>query len=442
MSSAPQLTLVRGQVLHFLSDPGDALAADSYQYWADGALLIRDGHIADVGDYAQLQARHPAEMLGQAQNLDYSGRLVIPGLIDTHCHYPQCGVIASYGRQLLDWLNDFTFPAEAEFSDPETGRVTAEYFTERLLAHGTTTASVFSTVHPQSVDAFMEVALQKNLRMLSGKVMMDRNAPAYLCDSVADAERDCLQLIERWHGKGRLRYSITPRFAPTSTPAQLELAGQLYASRDNLHVQTHLSENVDEIAWVRELFPDCAGYLDVYSKYGLLGPRSIYAHCIHVNQEETRLLSQTGSAASFCPTSNTFLASGYFRHAELAEAGIRIGLGTDVGGGTSFSMLQTMGEAYRVSQYHHHPLPALRAWYLATLGGAQALYLDEFVGNFSIGKEADFIVVNPRATPELAFRLRKTDDLSIMLFALMILGDERCIETTHVMGRPVHSDKK
>lgn len=438
MPTPEQITLVRGQILHFLSDPGDALAEDSYQFWKDGALLIRDGHIADVGDYAQVQARLPVEELKQALKLDYSGRLVIPGLVDTHCHYPQCGVIASYGRQLLDWLNDFTFPAEAAFRDPETARATAEYFVERLLAHGTTTASVFSTVHPQSVDAFMEVALDHDLRMLSGKVMMDRNAPDYLCDSVAQAERDCMDLIERWHGRGRLRYSITPRFAPTSTPRQLELAGRLYASRDNLHIQTHLSENLAEIAWVKELFPDCNGYLDVYHRFGLLGARSIYAHCIHLNQEEIRIMSQTGSAVAFCPTSNTFLGSGYFRHAELSEAGMRIGLATDVGGGTSFSMLQTMGEAYKISQHHHRPLPALRAWYLATLGGAQALYLDEFIGNFEIGKEADFIVVDPRATPELEFRLRSTEELSITLFALMILGDERCIKATHIMGTQQH----
>jgi guanine deaminase len=430
--------LVRGQILHFLGDPGDQDVPETYQYWPDGALWLKDGKIAELGTFAELRTKIPPETLASAELFDYSGSLVLPGLIDTHCHYPQAGVIASFGRQLLDWLNDYTFPAEAAFGDPAVGKATAEYFINRLLAHGTTTASVFATVHPESVDAFMAEAHHRKLRMLTGKVMMDRNAPDNLLDTVAQAERDCVTLIERWHGRGRLRYSVTPRFAPTSTPAQLGLAGELYISRPDLHVQSHLSENSAEVAWVKTLFPDCRDYLDVYRRHGLVGPRTIYGHCIHLAPIELAEMAQLGAAAAFCPSSNLFLGSGFFSHAQTANAGVRVGLATDVGGGTSFSMLQTMGEAYKVSQVHQRPLSALRAWFLATLGGARALYLDEFIGNFLPGKEADFVVLDSRASPELDFRLKNSDKLGEHLFAMMILGDERCVKATHILGNPVH----
>lgn len=432
----PHHQLVHGQILHFLKDPGAADAADSYQYFPDGALWIEDGHIADVGPWADLLARIPPAVLGRAEVFDYSGKLVLPGLVDTHCHYPQSAIIASFGRQLLDWLNDYTFPVESSFSDPQVAQTTADYFVERLLAHGTTTASVFATVHPESVDAFMASAERHRLRMLCGKVMMDRHAPANLLDTVRAAERDSLALIERWHGKGRLRYSITPRFAPTSSIDQLVLAGELYASRPDLHVQSHLAENPDEIAWVGQLFPHCRDYLDVYAQYGLLGPRTIYGHCIHLAPVEIAEMARHGAAAAFCPTSNLFLGSGFFNHHAAQNAGIQVGLATDVGGGTSFSLIRTLGDAYKVSQLHRSPLPPLQAWYLATLGGAQALHLDAFIGNFGRGKEADFVVLEPRATPELAFRLDRRNSLEDQLFAMMILGDERCVVATHVMGRP------
>jgi len=438
-SLAPRYQLVRGQVLHFLRDPGEHDSADSYQYFPDGALWIEDGHIADLGPYTELIARLPPERLSSAEVFDYSGKMVLPGLIDTHCHYPQAGIIASFGRQLLDWLNDYTFPAEATFADPAVAEAAADYFVGRMLAHGTTTASVFSTVHAVSVDAFMGAAQRQNLRILTGKVMMDRNAPDRLLDTVASAERDNLALIERWHGKGRLRYSIMPRFAPTSSPEQLALAGELFASHPDLHVQSHLAENLNEIAWVGELFPHCRDYLDVYQRYGLLGPRSIYGHCIHLAPVEIEVMAKTGTAAAFCPTSNLFLGSGLFDLAAMSSADIRIGLATDIGAGTSFSLIRTLGEAYKVSHLQQQPLSPLRAWFLATLGGARALYLDEFIGNFQPGKEADFVVLDPRATPELDYRLKNSDhrieNLSERLFAMMILGDERCVVATHVMGK-------
>lgn len=428
--------LILGHILHFLADPGEADAADSYEHFPDGALWIVDGHVADLGPREALTRRLDPARLAAAERHDHGDKLVLPGLVDTHSHYPQSKVIASFGRQLLDWLNDYTFPAEMAFANPEVAARTADYFLDRLLAHGTTTAAVFSTVHPGSVDAFMAAAEQRRLRMLTGKVMMDRHAPPALCDTVADAERDCLALIERWHGKGRLRYCVTPRFAPTSTPAQLTLAGELYRSRPDLHVQSHLAENPDEIAWVRSLFPEARDYLDVYARHGLLGPRTIYGHCIHLSAAELAELRDTGTAAAFCPTSNLFLGSGFFNHAAAVDAGVRVGLATDVGGGSSFSLIRTLDEAYKVSQVHKRRLPPLRAWYLATLGGAQALYLDDFIGNFVIGKEADCVVLDPLATPELAFRLEQGCDLAQTLFALLVLGDERCVAATHILGVP------
>ncbi|HMV61782.1 MAG TPA: guanine deaminase [Rhodocyclaceae bacterium] len=428
--------LILGQILHFLDDPGEGDDPHSYAHFPQGALWIVEGRVAAVGHRRAVESAIAPERLAAAERFDYGDRLVLPGLVDTHCHYPQSAVIASFGRQLLDWLNTYTFPAEMAFRDPEVARATARYFLDRLLAHGTTTASVFATVHAASVEAFMAEADARQLRMLTGKVMMDRHAPPELCDTVADAERDCVALIERWHGRGRLRYTITPRFAPTSTSAQLALAGELYASRPDLHVQSHLAENPDEIAWVKALFPECRDYLDVYARHGLLGPRTIYGHCIHLSGAERAEMAATGTAAAFCPTSNLFLGSGFFDHAASVEAGLRVGLATDVGGGSSFSLIRTLDEAYKVSQVHRRPLSPLRAWYLATLAGARALYLDAFIGNFEVGKEADCVVLDERATPELEFRLRGVTGLAERLFALTVLGDERCVVATHVLGAP------
>ncbi|MEC7119678.1 MAG: guanine deaminase, partial [Pseudomonadota bacterium] len=378
------------------------------------------------------------EQQSTLEMIDYRGKLIMPAFIDTHCHYPQSKVIGSYGRQLLDWLNDYTFPTEASFTDPQICADTADYFIQRLLAHGTTTASVFATVHPHSVDAFMQRAEQYNLRMLCGKVLMDRNSPDNLRNSAEQSAQDSADLIERWHGRARLRYSITPRFAPTSTPTQLQLAGELFHSRSDLHVQSHLSENKHEIAWVQSLFPERLDYLDVYDHYGLTGARSIYAHGIHLSAREQQAMREDGTAVAFSPTSNLFLGSGFFDYAQMTEQGIRVGLATDVGGGTSFSLIRTLADAYKVSQVHERPTSALRGWYLATLGGARALYLDEFIGNFETGKEADFVVLDFERLPELAFRLAGVTDLTEHLFAFTILGDERCIQATYAMGQPVY----
>ncbi len=433
-----QCHLVRGMVLHFLGDPGPGDDPSTCEFFEDGALLIEAGHVSAVGAWDTVSATLDAAARAHVHLHDYRGQLILPGLVDTHIHYPQVGVLGSFGRQLIDWLTEFTFPAESAFTDPAVAHQCAKFVVRRLLAHGTTTASVFATVHPHSVDAFFEASQHFNLRMLCGKVMMDRNCPDTLRDTAASAEQDCRALIERWHGHGRLRYTLTPRFAPTSTPQQLDVAGALYAAWPDLHVQSHLAENRREIEWVRELFPDRRSYLDVYAHHGLIGPRTIYGHCVHLDAAERKWMADTQTAAAFCPTSNLFLGSGMFDYGAARDAGMAVGLATDVGGGTSFSLIRTLGEAYKVSQFCAQPLAPLSAWYLATLGGARALGLDAFIGNFEAGKEADFVVLDMQATEELAWRVSHASTLPERLFALQTLGDERCVVATHSMGRPVY----
>lgn len=426
--------LVRGQLLHFLADPGMGDDPAAWQFFDDGGLWIRDGRIQAAGPWAAITAALPPGVREAATFHDYRGHLVLPGFVDCHLHYPQAGVIASYGRQLLDWLNDYVFPAEARFADASEAERTAAFVVDRLLAHGTTTASVFATVHPHSVDAFFAIAEARGLRMLCGKVLMDRNCPPDLRDTAAGGMADSLRLIERWHGRGRLRYSLTPRFAPTSSPEQLRLCGELLASQPGLHLQTHLAENPCELDWVKQLFPTRGSYLDVYQHYGLAGPRSLHAHCIHLDAAERRSLAAGGAAAAFCPGSNLFLGSGFFNLDASREAGLRVGLATDIGAGTGFSLLRSLAQAYEVGQALGAPLPALRGFYLATLGGARALYLDDCIGSFQPGREADFIALDWAATPELAWRMERCQTLAERLFALMMLGDERCVVATHVMG--------
>ena len=426
--------LVRGQLLHFLADPGMGDDPAAWQFFDDGGLWIRDGRIQAAGPWAALTAALPPGVGESATVHDYRGHLVLPGFVDCHLHYPQAGVIASYGRQLLDWLNDYVFPAEARFADASEAERSAAFVVDRLIAHGTTTASVFATVHPHSVDAFFAAAEARGLRMLCGKVLMDRNCPPDLRDTAAGGMADSLRLIERWHGRGRLRYSLTPRFAPTSSPEQLRLCGELLASQPGLHLQTHLAENPCELDWVKQLFPTRGSYLDVYQHYGLAGPRSLHAHCIHLDAAERRSLAAGGAAAAFCPGSNLFLGSGFFNLDASREAGLRVGLATDIGAGTGFSLLRALAQAYEVGQALGAPLPALRGFYLATLGGARALYLDDCIGSFQPGREADFIALDWAATPELAWRMERCQTLAERLFALMMLGDERCVVATHVMG--------
>lgn len=429
--------LVRGSVLHFLRDPGVTDDPGAWQYLADGALLIEGGRIVCCAGWEAVMKGLPDADQLAARYFDYRGKLIVPGFVDTHAHYPQLQVMGSFGRQLLDWLRDYTFPAEAGFSERAVADRAADFFLERMLAHGTTTAAVFATVHSHSVDAFFEAALARRLRVLCGKVMMDRNCPENLRDTAASSRQQSIALIERWHGRERLRYAVTPRFAPTSSAAQLQAAGELFQGWPDMHLQSHLSENRQELAWVASLFPGRKNYVDVYEHFGLLGQRAIYGHGIHLDDGERCHLAQTGTAIAFCPTSNRFLGSGLFDYGAVHAAGVRVGLATDVGGGTSLSMLRTMAAAYEVCQARAQPLSAWRAWYLATLGGAQALALDAFIGNFTPGKEADFTVLDFEAVPELAWRAACAQTLEERLFALMMLGDDRCVAATHVLGEPV-----
>ncbi|NWL75538.1 guanine deaminase [Pseudomonas taiwanensis] len=428
------VTAYRSAILHSIADPALVGVEQSYQYFEDGLLVVEDGRIKALGD---AKALLPGLDAGVEVH-EYRDALITPGFIDTHIHFPQTGMIASYGEQLLDWLNTYTFPTEKQFADKAHAADVAGIFIKELLRNGTTTALVFGTVHKESVDAFFEAAQSLDLRMIAGKVLMDRNAPDYLTDTAESGYADSKELIERWHGKGRLHYAVTPRFAPTSTPEQLELAGKLYAEYPGLYMHTHLSENRKEIEWVKELFPERKGYLDVYDHYKLIGERSVFAHGVHLCDDECKRLAETGSAVAFCPTSNLFLGSGLFDLQKLEEHGVRVGLGTDVGAGTSFSQLQSLNEAYKVMQLQGKKLDPFKSLYLATLGGARSLYLDDKIGNFQAGKDADFVVLDYKATPLLDYRMQQATSLPERLFALTILGDDRTVKETFAAGRSVH----
>lgn len=423
----------RGSFLHYIADP-QQVGASARVYYDDALLLVNAGKVESLLPFDQ----HNALSLADVTITDYSGHLLIPGMIDLHTHYPQLDMIASYGLQLLDWLNDYTFPTEAAFVDKKHASQIAQRFLRELLRHGTTTAMVFSTVHTQSVEAFFEQALALNLRMITGKVMMDRNAPRYLCDSAEQSFLESQQLIERWHGQGRLAYAITPRFAPSSSVQQLALAGELYRLYPDVYVQSHLAENQAEVDWVRTLFPHAKDYVDVYQQAGLLGPRSIYAHGIHLDVDACQRLAESQSVLAHCPTSNLFLGSGLFPMARIQQQGVRFALGTDIGAGTSLSLFRTLAEAYKIQQLQQHQLDPDYAFYLATLGGAQALGLQNTIGNFLPGKEADFVVLDVQAGSITQQRLKQCRTLTERLFVLAMLGDDRQIYATYILGECVY----
>ena len=431
MSGATSLLQAfRGSILHFLSDPGQDGSSGAV-YLEDGLLLVEQGKVRSLGP-----ARVLLPALQPGTNVtDHSGMLIVPGFIDTHIHYAQTDIIASGGETLLDWLERHTYPVERRFSDPLHARAVAEFFLDQLLQNGTTTALVFGTVHRQSVDAFFEAAAARGLRMVAGKALMDRHCPDYLRDTPESGYRESSELLERWNGSERLGYAITPRFAATSSPEQLALAGKLAREHPEAHIHSHVAENVREVEWVRELYPENRSYLDVYESHGLLRQRAVYAHCIHLDAEDRRRMGRSGAAAAFCPTSNLFLGSGLFDLAAADYAGLNVGVGTDVGGGTSFSMLRTLGEAYKVVRMTGQRLSATRAFYLATLGGARALGLEDRIGSFLPGREADFVVLDPAPTALVARRFQAARTLEEKLFVLMTLGDERAVRQTYVLGR-------
>jgi len=432
--NTPSTTVYRASILHFLDDP-DKAGDDAYEFFEDGALVVENGKVVKTGPVEEVEKDLPQDF----ELVDYRGYLIMPGMIDTHIHFPQVEVIASYGEQLLDWLNNYTFPAERQFEDKEYASKIANFFLDELVKCGTTTALVFGTVHKQSVDAFFEASEKRNTRMICGKVMMNRNAPEFLCDDVDSSYQDSKELIERWHGNGRQLYAVTPRFAITSTPEQLQKAGQLLEEYPDVYMQTHISENKDEVAFVQELFPESKDYLDVYDQYKLLGERSVFAHGIHLTPREHQRFRETGSSVSFCPTSNLFLGSGLLDIAELEKEQVAYSVATDVGGGTSFSMLQTLNEAYKVCQLRGNKLSALKSLYLATLGNARTLKLDDKIGSFRAGNEADFIVMDFHSTPLMSLKQSKCKTLAEKLFAMIILGDDRTVRSTYVAGECLYS---
>ncbi|MGV7208670.1 guanine deaminase [Oxalobacteraceae bacterium A2-2] len=431
MSDLP-VQAYRASLLHFHADP--AFSEHAHGWHEDGLLVVADGKVLQAGDYAAL---HPTLPPG-AELHDYSGSLITPGFIDTHLHYPQTDMIASPAPDLLPWLETYTFPTEGRFGDEAHAGAVAEFFLDELLRCGTTTAMVYCTVHAQSVDAFLAASERRGLRMVAGKVLMDRNAPDFLRDTAESGARDSEDLIRRWHNRGRQQYALTPRFAPTSSEEQLRLTGELARAYPDTYIQTHVSESQAECAWVAKLFPQASSYIDVYDRCGLLRPRAMYGHCIWLSDADRARMAESGAATAICPTSNLFLGSGLFDVEAADRHGMLLSLATDTGGGTSFSMLQTMNEAYKVARLKGSYLPALRMFYLATLGAARAMRLEGVIGAFTPGCEADFIVLDPQATPLLQRRTAHAGSLEELLFALALLGDDRAVAATYSGGRRVH----
>ncbi len=423
-------TAIIGDIFTLVDDPAVVGAQDAHRYIPNGILLVEDGHIAAVGKRNELEPN-----LSEGTKLiDHTGALITPGFIDTHIHFPQIDMIASYGEQLLDWLENYTFPAEAQYADEAHAADAAQFFIRELLRNGTTSALVYGSVHAGAVDALFEEAHKHNMRLVAGKSLMDRNVPYDVRDTAESGDADSRWLADKWHGKGRLGYAVTPRFAPACSDEQLTRAGQMLQDYDGLLMHTHLSENTAEIDWVKELYPDASGYLDAYARFGLLTDRCVFAHCVHLSGEEFQRMGEAGAAIAYCPTSNLFLGSGLFHLKEAEKYGITVGMGTDVGAGTSFSMLQTLNEAYKIGQLRGNKLNPFKSFYLATLGGAKALHMADKVGSLEVGKEADFLVYNMAATPLLARRLKHCKTIEETLFVLSILGDDRCIAETWIAG--------
>lgn len=430
-------TAIRGALLTFKDDPFVRDLQDCMVYLDDAVVVMEDGKIAAVGAADEILPTLPAEL----PVTRYPDSVILPGFIDSHVHYPQTEMIAAYGEQLIDWLNNYTFITEQGFADKAHAAEVASVFLKEQHRNGVTSATVFGTVFPQSVDALFEEAARYDMRIMAGKVCMDRNAPAALLDTPQRAYDESKALIERWHGKGRAEYVITPRFAPTSSPEQLEMVGALAAEFPTTLIQSHLSENRGEVEWVKSLFPECRDYTDVYHRYGLLRERAIYGHGIHLSEAELDVLSGTGTAIAHCPTSNFFLGSGYFnvKAARDARRPVKVGLATDLGAGTSFSMLQTMNEAYKAAQLNGFALSAGHAFYLASRGTAEALGLQDRIGSIEVGKEADLAVLDLKSTPIIEYRMKYARDIHEALFVQMTLGDDRAIAATYIAGKQVYA---
>ncbi|CDP50263.1 Guanine deaminase [Devosia sp. DBB001] len=420
-------TILRGRVFTFIEEPQDIDDTASYRYLEDGAVTIENGKIIAVGDYS------PADAAG-AEVIDHRPSLIMPGLIDLHLHYVQMQVIGSYAPALLDWLHAYTFVEEQKFGQQGHAAAIATSFFDELIRNGTTTAVAYCSVHPESVDAFFTEAARRNMLMVGGKVMMDRNAPEALLDTAQSGYDDTKTLIARWQGKGRAHYAISPRFAITSTPAQLEASRALVAEFPECYVQTHLSENDAEIAYSMELYPEAKDYLGIYEDYGLLGRKTLLGHSIHLSHREAHVMAETGSVAVFCPTSNLFLGSGLFDYERLHKTGVRIGIATDIGGGTSVSMLRTLDEGFKVAQLRKQQLSPLNSFYLATLGNARALGLEDRIGSIAPGRDADLVVLDSSAISHMALRMQTISGVAQELFLLQTMGDDRSVREVYIAG--------
>lgn len=420
--------ILRGQTLAFNGNPFKQDPSSTLRHECDGAVMLEGGRIIAAGRAGDVISANPG------YDVTHYGddALIMAGFVDTHMHYPQTDIVASYGEQLLEWLERYTFPEEQRYGDPDYARLMADVFLEQCLRNGTTSASVYATVHPESVGAFFQAASDRNMRMACGKVCMDRNAPAELIDTAQTAYDQSAALLKRWHGKGRNTYAITPRFAPTSTPEQLEALGALWQENPNALMQTHISENAEEIKWVTELFDDLPDYFGVYDAFGLTGPGAIFGHAIHLTDRERAAMAASGSAIAHCPTSNAFLGSGVFNMA--VNRGTPISLASDVGGGPDFSMFATLRAAAQAARYHGHSLHPVQAFWLATIGGAEVLRMGDRVGNLAVGMEADLTVLDLKSTEQIARRIDRAENIEDTLFAQMILADDRAVRETWIGG--------
>ncbi|NDW53954.1 guanine deaminase [Aliiroseovarius sp. PrR006] len=426
------MELLLGQVIQFNDTPFDERPEDAATHNRRGAVLVDDGLIADVGAADTLRAQHP-----QARVTDMGDALLSPGFVDTHVHYPQTAIIASWGKRLIDWLNSYTFPEESRFGDASHATQIAETYFDLVTAAGTTTTVSYCTIHPESADAYFTAAQTRGLRALGGKTCMDRNAPDTLRDTPQSAYDDSKALLERWHGQDRLSYVITPRFAPTSTPEQLEALGALWADHPDLLMQTHISEQHEEIAWVADLFPDARDYLDVYEHFGLVGKGALLGHAIHLTERERDRIAELDASVIHCPTSNMFIGSGLFDMKGLMTQGHRIGLASDTGGGSSFSMLRTMAAAYEVGQLSGTALHPAQLWWLATAGSAASIHLGDKIGRLAPGYEADIIAVDLASTPAIAQRAARAETIWEAVFPTIMMGDDRAISAVWAGGRKI-----
>ena len=421
------MDLICGQLLWYDGDPLRE-GLQTARHLSHGAVLVDAGRIVARGDAAALKAAHPG-----ARITDHGTALISAGFVDAHVHYPQTAIIASWGKRLIDWLNTYTFPEEARFADPAYSHTIANRYLDLVLARGTTTICSYATIHPASVDALFTAAQTRGMRVFAGKTCMDRNAPDNLRDTALSAYDDSKALLNRWHGQDRLSYVITPRFSPTSTPEQLAALGALWREYPDCLMQTHLSEQVDEIAWVQALFPQSRDYLDTYEAQGLLQPGALFGHAIHLTARERARLAEVGAAVAHCPTSNTFIGSGLF-DMTLAQT-LPVGLATDTGGGSSFSMLRTMAAAYEVAQLRGQSLHPAQLWWLATQGSARALKADHQIGNIAVGMEADLVVINLASTPAIAQATTRAEDIWQALFPTIMMGDDRAVKAVYVAGQ-------